>query len=491
MIREGDDEGPTTITVSIEVVLAEAPIVIIAPEVTSDDEATEAPLDDTLPIKPKYILPLPFFRFRFIEGSCVETPTVLDADGATSESWEEIVQPDLSATSQVRDSDTMNESNGGNGSNGNSNKEVVFVPTEEQEGDAGSMTGEGAEIKETAPLPKRYKWTQEFQIEKVNDEFLIQLNERPHIVVTLGCKEDLASSTDSTLRIQPPINTGNLLGFLPMDISPLLDGDTSISKVCNENERNSGNIPAGLLEWKLNISIPEPLLNKNQRLRLNPLSIHFHRVVRLPGIDIEYTRNPRMLQSMLPTRFRLLKEHCYPIFSLFQFNIKRNEETIELMNEISQKKKTTTNEDGSDGSNESNGDGETSATGATASSASNNTMFQRVVSTISMPQEIESELQGPTEEELKAMEKAKKKRARQKGKGKKNQKGGTGANKKSIYFATAYGVPSEGADLPERDRRRRDVSFNHKTTILSGLLNKIDLLDYLKNNKLILELHDR
>ena len=89
MIREGDDEGPTTITVSIEVVLAEAPIEIIAPEVTSDDAATEAPLDDTLPIKPKYILPLPFFRFRFIEGSCVETPTVLDADGATSESWED------------------------------------------------------------------------------------------------------------------------------------------------------------------------------------------------------------------------------------------------------------------------------------------------------------------------------------------------------------------------------------------------------------------
>jgi hypothetical protein len=64
------------------------------------------------------------------------------------------------------------------------------------------------------------------------------------------------------------------------------------------------------------------------------------------------------------------------------------------------------------------------------------------------------------------MEKAKKKRARQNSK---NSKGGKGGKKPS----------SEGADLPERDRRRRDLPFDHKTVVLSGLLDRIELLEYL------------
>ena len=458
-----NEEGPTTITVSIEIVLAEIPP-IASPETSDgiDDEnpeATEATNEELSLPKTKYLLPLPFFRFRFIEGSCVETPTVLDAEGATSESWAEVV-PDLPTGGETRDQEKEDD-------------ETATIAQSEESQQKQEGSGEGsneATIKQPSPPPppKRFIWSQEFPIEKVDDAFLIALNERPHFVTTLCCKETKEGGEDATsVRVQAPTNTGSLLGFLPMDVSSLLDGDTTITRRCCALERGAGNTPNGLLEWKIQVSIPEPMLTKHQRLRLNPLSVHFHRIVRLPGIDIEETRNPRMLKCMLPTRFALLREHCHPIFTLFQLQMKRSPDAIEHMKTLQQQE---------DSENSENSD-ETAKNATSKVEDKYLTTFQRVVSTLPIAQEIESELAGPTEEELKAMEKAKKKRARQKGKSKKGKKGKEPS--------------SEGADLPERDRRRRDVSFDHKTVILAGLLDRVSLLDYLSKGSLQFELHDR
>ena len=434
-VREGDDEGPTTITVSIEVVLqtkpkpdpAETPQSDDTPEDSKDHaDADEAQL-------PQYILPLPFFRFRFIEGSAVETPTVLTGDGATNESWEELVTATAVEGSAVP---LDGESNGGNAKQEEEG--------EEEEGPGGGGTGE--ETAEDQPLPpaplKRWRWTRDFPIEAVDDRFLMRFNENPHFVCTLGNKE-VEEGSEVPIRATAPANTGSLLGFLPMDVSPLLDGDTSVARKCCSLERGTGFAPHGIVEWSMNVSVPEPMLNRQQRKRFNPLSVHVQRVVRVPGIDIEETRNPRMLKAMLPTRFALLKEHCYSIFGLFQMKVKRSTESMEYMRSNA----ADTNEDG-------------------AAEGEEIQQFQRIITTLPIGQEIESELKGPTKEELKAMEKAKKKRARQNSK---NSKGGKGGKKPS----------SEGADLPERDRRRRDLPFDHKTVVLSGLLDRIELLEYL------------
>ena len=112
-VREGDDEGPTTITVSIEVVLQTKPKPDPAETPQSDDtpEDSKDHADTAEAQLPQYILPLPFFRFRFIEGSAVETPTVLTGDGATNESWEELVTATAVEGSAVP---LDGESNGGN-----------------------------------------------------------------------------------------------------------------------------------------------------------------------------------------------------------------------------------------------------------------------------------------------------------------------------------------------------------------------------------------
>jgi hypothetical protein len=451
MIRDGDDEGPTTITVSIEVVLAEA-----EPEPTSENDSESNSVENpeindpdisSEPKPPNFILSLPFFRFRFIEGSCVETPTV--------QTWEEVITPQT----HLGDSNTAVDEgdDAAAGTDGMSQDDKV----------GNKQVGEDENIEQLESQkspPKRWKWTKEFPIDAVDDNFLMSLNENPHFICTLGNKE-VEDGEAIPLRAQAPPNTGSLLGFLPMDVSPLLDGDTSITRRCCSLERGAGYAPEGLIDWSLNVSVPEPLLNRQQRLRFNPLSIHFQRVVRVPGINIEETRNPRMLKAMLPTRFALLNEHCFPIFGFCQINVKRSLEYIEYMKLKSEEKATAT--DGE--SNEQLKDSD-------EYQHSVNT-FERIVSTLPIAQEIASELKGPTEEELKALEKAQKKRARQKGKTKGKKKGKQPS--------------TEGDELGERDRRRRDLPFNHKTVILAGLLDRVELLDYLNKGVLQFELHDR
>ena len=459
-VRDGDEtfEGPATITVTIEVVLDEIPTPTEEEQTQQDLNPEEEAGEDEVPSssRKQYKLPLPFFRFRFIEGSCVETPTVLTEEGATNETWEEILTDNAGASGTDADEQTNGSSSG--------NDDASTLKENDRDQEAGEgESGDQADESQPAVIqpPTRWRWTREFPIEKVDDVFLAQLNERPHIVCSLGCQK----------------NSSSLLGFLPMDVSPLLDGDLNITKRCCSTERSAGNAPDGILEWSMTVSTNEPLLTRDQRLRLNPMSIQIHRVVRLPGIDIEETRNPRMLKAMLPTRFALLREHCHPIFTLFQMQVKRSPEAVELA-KAAQETDMELGGGGADGAEGGGGREENEIT-TTAERTEAIKTFTRVVATLPVAQEIMSELAGPTEEELRAMEKAKKKRARQKsGGGKKGAKKGKAES-------------SEGADLPARDKRRRDTPFEHKTVILSGLLDRVDLLDYLAKGTISVELHDR
>ena len=463
-VRDGDDsfEGPTTITVSIEVVLSEqngtiTPTGSDAELDSSNQDNVVQDEDGLTKTKTNYVLSSPLFRFRFIEGSCVETPVVVDASGNVAEGWEDVTpivesEPNLE---EVKDDENSPEQ---------FNEDMLAV-------------AEAAEDPPpSSPPPKRFRWTREFPIESVNDEFLASIHERPHFVCCL------ANGTEST---NPEIDEegqtsirGNLLGFLPMDVSPLLDGDLDITRVCSSSDRGAGEPPAGINEWKMSVNVPEPLLTLPQRLRLNPMSISLERVLRLPGINIEHTRNPRMLAAMLPTRFALLKEHCRPISVLFDFKVKRSQEAAEIW-------KKQYDEDRLAEAEAATSRGET-VSEAKVVSVADAPPFQRVVSTLPVAQEIPSELAGPTEEELKAIEKAKKKReraaaaAKKKNKGKKRGNGGK-SNQQIIDEEIEQ----------NRDRRRRDIRFCHKTVILAGLLDKVELLRHLEKGKIQFELHDR
>jgi hypothetical protein len=481
-VRAGDDqfEGPATLTVTIEVVLAETEISPAAAgsEDAAGAEGGEGEGEGGGGRRDYYLLSAPRFRFRFVEGSCAATPAVVDAQGNAAEGWEDIT-PEVEIPAANGGEDAAND--GGQPAAGTAENSENTENTENAENAESAENGEEPpEVDLPPPPPKRFRWTREFPVDAVDDAFLASLHERPHFVCCLANgadADDDASPPDATATTSSRDTKGNLLGFLPVDVSPLLDGDLCVTRRCSSTTRGAGAPPAGLAEWQVSVSVVEPLLTLPQRLRLNPMSISLERVVRLPGINIEETRNPRMLRAMQPTRFALLKEHCRPISVLFDVKVKRSQEAAEMWKVQYDEDRAAEAEAAA-----ARGDELPLTPDVTAADAP---PFQRVVCTLPVAQEIASELAGPTEEELKALEKAKKKRAR----------AAAAASKKSNKGKKGKKLSDTQQRIDElessRDRRRRDMPLCHKTVILAGLLDRVEMLRYLEKGAVKFELHDR
>ena len=195
---------------------------------------------------------------------------------------------------------------------------------EKNDGAAEELDGEALDKgPSTIIKPKRWKWTKDFVVnDGVTEDLARKIHNDPNVVCVLANLlskvEPTGENDNGDEEESPPAKDANFLGFLPLDVSAFLDGDTSVSLTMSAEDYSLPDPPAGLLHWSFRVSTERPLLTREQRKMWNPLVINTRKVRCLPGVMLE-TNNPSMMKYMQPTRFSLLAKYCEPIFATIKF----------------------------------------------------------------------------------------------------------------------------------------------------------------------------
>jgi|EP00945_MAST-04E_sp_MAST-4E-sp1_P000018 hypothetical protein len=408
---EGTEEDSITFTIEIQATLKRSLPVPRLNLGTLEDSAqavTETEVeDDGVAALPPPVYEVPAFRFKFLDGTCKETPVVPTTDDAV-DGWEEVEVP-------------RDESPAGDPADGGTKEDESLAEEDGEETEAPPPP---------PPLPKRWKWTDEITVEGgVTDGFAKRCHDDPNVVCVLANLLSQVPNPDAVDGDEEaaPRPDRNFVGFLPLDASCFLDGDTAVSLTMSAEDFTLPDPPEGLLYWSFKISVANPLLTRAQRDKYNPLAIHTKKVRYIPGIYLEST-NPTMLEYMKPTRFSLLKRYCSPIFALYKFP------PVPI-------------------------DG-----------------FQRIVQTCAFPQENVPPKEAVAEsEEAADSEAASTARGSITARSLRSTRSAASKKKSPLYI----------------DESRRDAAFNNKTVFLSCFMKKEDLIAQLDNSEIRFELHDR
>ena len=307
---DGSESDPITFSVTIEAVLK---TVLPVPrlDLTAVNSEEQPPADtaveenSSVAALPEPVYKAPVFRFKFLDGSQEETPMMPLGD-EPNDGWEEVEVVDVQNV--VLDS----EENALEGSLSGEKKEE-----EKNDGAAEELDGEALDKgPSTIIKPKRWKWTKDFVVnDGVTEDLARKIHSDPNVVCVLANLLSKVEPTDENdngdEEESPPAKDANFLGFLPLDASAFLDGDTSVSLTMSAEDYSLPDPPAGLLHWSFRVSTERPLLTREQRKMWNPLVINTRKVRCLPGVMLE-TNNPSMMKYMQPTRFSFLPNTVNP-----------------------------------------------------------------------------------------------------------------------------------------------------------------------------------
>jgi hypothetical protein len=445
MAPPGTEADPITFSITIQAVLKTVlPVPRLNLNAMNSEEQppTETEVEDNSGIAPlpEPVYKAPVFRFKFIDGSCEETP-ILPTGEEPVDGWEEVEEINI-----VNNDNNMIINDGDeNALNGSITGEEKGEEKNDVEGGENEVDGGDSKIIK----PKKWKWTKAITIEDGMTETLARnMHNNPNVVCVLANllstienenaeEEDLqGGAEDGENDLKGPKKDINFLSFLPLDTSGFLDGDTNISLVMSKEDFELPDPPEGLLYWSFTISTARPLLTREQRKLWNPLAINTRKVRCLPGITLE-TTNPKMMKYMQPTRFSLLEKYCEPIFATIKFP-----------------------------PYPING-------------------FQRIIRTCSLPQvnvpppQEESKAEGDEDDnESKA--------------GSKTARSNRSTNSATSRFSqSSKKQRRQNAEDVYVDKSRRDAKFHCKSVFLTAFMNKYDLVNQLQNSEIKFELHDR
>ncbi len=445
----GTEADPITFSITIQAVLKTVlPVPRLNLNAVNSEEQppTETEVEDNSGVAPlpEPIYKAPVFRFKFIDGSCEETPIVPLGD-EPSDGWEEVEEINIinNDNNMIINDDDENALDGS--MTGESNKEEEKEDAEGEEVENAELGGDSKIIK-----PKKWKWSKDITIQDGMTETLARnMHDNPNVVCVLAnllSKVQGEEETDEPTEGEEgeenmdkgPKKDINFLAFLPLDATAFLDGDTNISLIMSKEDYALPDPPEGLLYWSFTISTGRPLLTREQRKLWNPLVINTRKVRCLPGITLE-TTNPTMMKYMQPTRFSLLEKYCEPIFATIKFPpypIKG---------------------------------------------------FQRIIRTCALPQ---VNVAPPQEDSTLNLEDGDDNKSNTGSKTARSNRSARSTNSRFSQSSKKSNKRQTAEDIFV-DKSRRDADFYCKSVFLTAFMNKFDLINQLQNSEIKFELHDR
>jgi hypothetical protein len=113
----------------------------------------------------------------------------------------------------------------------------------------------------------------------------------------------------------------NFISLIPLDLSPLLGGDTVVAREfaileAGNIKRNLQFPPKGIRRLRISVAIQKPLLSPELIDKLNPLKIELTKCVSIPGVEVT---SRDMEHCLEPTPYALLEKFCKPVYASFKF----------------------------------------------------------------------------------------------------------------------------------------------------------------------------